>query len=78
MEEIKFSSITELYNRLYPALTVKNNEFLLHKITSDQLEIWNYLKDNIWNKSIDLSLGEMVNDILTLEIEDFIKRKENR
>src|SRR5574344_2417019 len=79
MEEIKFASITDLYRRLYPALETKKNEIVNefhYKVT--ELDIWNYLKNNAWNKCKNLSLCDMVNDILTIDSDKlyfYVKRK---
>lgn len=65
MEEIKFKSITELYKRLYPALTSKKESINnLFKSNIKELDIWNYLKNNIWNDKKNLTLYDMVSDIL--------------
>jgi hypothetical protein len=63
MYEIK--SQEQLYQILIPAFKVKlrllkNDNY--NSITKK--DIWNYLKENKWCKSIDLSLSEMVNDII--------------
>lgn len=75
MDEIKFSSITDLYNRLFPALQVKNEEFLLEGIDSTELKIWNVLKTEKWIKETNLTLSDMVNDIINLDIEEYLKLK---
>lgn len=71
MENIKFNSLEELYQRLIPAMNTKVNELKLvgiNYITID--DIWNYLKKNKWSKSKDLTLSECVDDILnTSDIE---------
>jgi hypothetical protein len=79
MEDIKFASITDLYRRVYPALETKkdeiNNQFH-SKVT--ELDIWNYLKNNVWNKSKNLSLCDIVDDILHINEDDmyfYIRRK---
>lgn len=65
MEEINFGSATELYQRLYPALLDKKREIdLLYKSDIRELDIWNYCKINIWSKTNNLALCDMVNDIL--------------
>jgi tyrosyl-tRNA synthetase len=71
MEEIKFKSITDLYRRLLPALnTKKNNINRTYKSNIMELDIWNYLKNNIWVSSKNLSLNDMVDDILNIDNED--------
>ncbi len=65
MEEIKFHTITELYRRLYPALLIKKDD-INRKYNSSikELDVWNYFKNNIWNKSQNLALCDMVDNIL--------------
>ena len=73
----EFTSQKELYQRLIPAFNVKLRllkESNYKDIT--KTDIWNYLKDNKWCKSIDLTLAEMVNDIIHADnkaIEIYIK-----
>lgn len=78
MEEIKFHSLKELYNRIYPALESKRKE--LHKNNMTYIheeDIWNCCKDFIWADSRNLGLYQMVNDILNTSNEvfdDYIKK----
>lgn len=66
MDEFKFNSINELYNRLLPAMETKKNDLLRNaKVLISEKEIWGYLRYNYWNKKSKLTLGEMVNDILS-------------
>lgn len=68
----------ELYQNLIPALNVKlrllkNNDY--NNITKK--DIWNYLKENKWRTSIDLTLADMVNDIIhadNKEIDIYLKK----
>lgn len=80
MNDIKFKSLEELYKRLIPAFNVKINDLRRNNIKNIQSEdLWNYLRKNSWNNSNNLSLGEMVNDILNLsdkEIINYILSKE--
>lgn len=79
--DIEFNSLEELYNRLRPALNVKltdlkNNGYGYLKIE----DIWNFLKEKKWRKSHDLSLNDMVSDILNCDnelIDDYFKEKIN-
>lgn len=67
MEEFKFKSLEELYKKLLPAFRVKINDLRRNNITTiNNEDIWNYLKDTTWTKKDNLTLGEMVNDIITL------------
>ena len=76
----EYKSQKELYNNLIPALNVKlrllkNNNY--DNITS--IDIWNYLKNNKWRTSIDLTLADMVNDIIHTDNKDIdIYLKKNK
>lgn len=63
---MEFNNLNELKNRLMPALRIKKEEINNKNITEE--DIWNCLKDTKWRKSNDLSLSDMVNDILKLDI----------
>lgn len=71
-----FNSLEELYKRVTPALNSKIKD--LRRIGINYIhkeDIWNYLKINCWCKKTNLTLGEMVNDIMTLsntQIEDYV------
>ena len=69
--EIKFKSLNELYERIRPALKSKVRE--LKKKGYDYIheeDIWNYLKNYKWTSSNSLDLGDMVNDIFNVEINE--------
>ena len=74
----EFTSQKELYKKLKPAFNVKlrllkNTDY--KNITNK--DIWNYLKDNKWCKSINLTLADMVNDIIHADnkaIDIYIKK----
>lgn len=71
-----FSSLQELYKRVKPALNSKLKDLTRTGITYIQkVDIWNYLKNNYWCKKSNLSLGEIVNDIMTVsnsELENYV------
>ena len=75
----EYRSQEELYQGLIPAINVKMK--LLRKSHYDNItreDIWDYLKDNKWRSSIDLTLGDMVQDIIhtdNLEIVNYVKNK---
>ena len=79
MDDVAFSSIEELYKRVKPALMTKSDELKrngMNYITPE--DIWNYLKDNVWNNSRNLRLFRMVDDILNADnemLDDYIKNK---
>lgn len=73
-----FSSLQELYNRVKPALKSKCKD--LKRIGVDfvvEADIWNYLKNNIWVHKHNLSLGEIVNDIMCVDNVEIIRYVES-
>ena len=74
MNNIRFNSLEELYNRLIPAMETKVNELKSRGIkyinTSD---IWEYLKKDKWKNSRNLTLSDCVDDILNTDDEDYKK-----
>lgn len=63
--EIVFESLRELYARVEPALETKRMEMIRDGYAYIKKEdVWNYLKEEKWKKGRDLSLAEMVSDIL--------------
>lgn len=75
----EFNSLKELYIKVRPVLTIKKNE--LKKIGMNHIveaDIWNYLKSEKWIKTTNLSLSELVNDILECDLEklDIYTKKE--
>ena len=79
--DMDFSSLEELYNRLKPALRTKKRELKENGYGYLKIEdIWNYLKENKWKRSNNLSLNDMVSDILNADnefIDDYFKEKLN-
>lgn len=68
MEEIKFRSLNELYNRIYPALESKRKELHRNGLTYiHEEDVWNCCKDVIWNNSRNLELCNIVDDILNTD-----------
>ena len=70
----EYRSQEELFKGLIPAMNVKLKLFKntsYHYITKE--DIWNYLKEIKWKSSSNLTLGEMVNDIIKLEPNDIDK-----
>ena len=85
MDQLRFKTVEELYTRVKPALKSKQNEFIKMKCNYIKEEdIWNYLKESIWLNSNELTLFDIVNDILNVskdEIDIYQKNKlakENR
>ena len=65
---MEYKSEEELFNSLRGAFNVKlrmiNEEYNYIKM----VDIWNYLKINKWIKTKNLSISEMVNDIIDVDI----------
>ncbi len=73
MDEFKFKSLGELYQKLLPAFNTKVADLKRQKIYNiREIDIWNYLKTYYWSNKKDLTLGEMVNDILSTPNDDLI------
>lgn len=73
----EYKSQEELYQGLIPAIHVKLKGLKKSKnveITED--DIWNYLKETKWKNSINLTLSDMVQDILHTDNIEFIQYKE--
>lgn len=63
-------SAFELRKKMLPVLETKVNELKRIGITYiTAQEIWNYLADTKWKFAEGLTLSEMTNDILSLEVE---------
>lgn len=79
METIKFTSLEELYKRLRPALKTKKDEMnQLGYMYIKEIDIWNYLKEVKWTNSKNLSLYQMVSDVLNADnilIDKYLKEK---
>lgn len=75
----EYKSQKELYQSLIPALNVKLR--LLKKTDYNNItkkDIWNYLKNKKWSSSINLTISEMVNDIIhadNKEIDIYTKKQ---
>ena len=64
----EFKSQEELYQRVSPALKFKVREFELEKKLTE-LEIWNFLSKK-WKLSNNLTLYDIVDDIMKLKLEE--------
>lgn len=73
----EYSNIQELYNALIPAFNVKLRMFSKSEYKDiKRKDIWNYLKDNKWISSINLTISEMVSDIINVDGYKITKYKE--
>ena len=67
--DISFSSILELKQHLMPALRLRKRELKRQNILITEEEIWNYFVNRFWKTSVQLSLAQMVDDVLNKEID---------
>ena len=61
---MEFESLYEVKNRVTPALKMKEERLKNEGFDITSEDIWSYLKTNKWMHSKDLTLNEIVNDIL--------------
>lgn len=81
----EYKNIKELFDSLKPAFNVK---LRLIKKDYDYItknDIWNYLKINKWCKDVNLTISEMVDDIIMVDIEkvdrflkEYLKKQERQ
>lgn len=75
--EIEFQNQKELFERLRPALQTKQSELKKQGYNYIHLiDIWEYLIQKKWQKAKNLSLYDMVDDILKSDnelIDDYVK-----
>lgn len=62
-----FKNIYELQKRVMPALKKRASDLTKQGIEIFPEDIWTNLKNNKWIKTQNLSLNEIVNDILKYE-----------
>ena len=65
---MEYNSQLELYQSLIPAFNVKNRLLKNEHANVSNKEIWLYLAKHKWCNANDLTINEMVNDIITFDI----------
>lgn len=79
--DLEFKNLKQLYARVKPALTTKKTEMNRMGFSYIKEEdIWNYLKEVKWVRTNNLSLYEMVSDILNTDnylIDNHLREKLN-
>lgn len=79
--DLEFNSAEELFDRLKPALRTKLSELKANGYGYLKIEdVWNFLKEKKWRQTNNLSLNEMVSDILNCDdelVDDYFKDKLN-
>ena len=71
--DIEFEDAKQLYKRVGPALRVKKRILLKKGIKKGEKEIFEYLAKEKWSKSVNLTLNDIVNDIINVDDNVFIK-----
>lgn len=66
----KFSSLSDLYKKIFPALNIKSAEFKRERVHVLPIDIWNYCLNYKWKNKKDLRIYEIVDDILNLNVLD--------
>ena len=69
---MEYGSQLELYQQLIPAFNVKKRLMKLLNYDITNKDIWTYLAKNKWRYASGLTLSDMVNDIITLDITELI------
>lgn len=68
VREMEYKSQEELFRLLKGAFNVKLRMIKDEYDYIKMIDIWNYLKINKWCKDNNLSISEMVNDIIDIDI----------
>ena len=71
----EFKTLDELYNRVLPALKSKVSKLNKSNYEITEKELWNYLSINKWKNSSNLTLFDIVDDIINIKITDLEKQK---
>ncbi len=73
---MEYTNLLELYKALIPAFNVKKRLLSITRykdLTNE--DIWKYLAINKWKSSTNLTISDMVNDIITADTDLIIKFK---
>ena len=67
----EINSLQDLYRLLLPALRTKKKEMhdLKHLYIKEE-DIWEYMRQSVWMDAVDLTLSDMVDNILNTENDD--------
>lgn len=71
---MEFRTQQELYNKLLPVFKVKKRLMLYSgNIDIKNEDIWLYLVNSKWKNSYNLTLSEIVNDIITVDLDKIVR-----
>ena len=65
----EYKTTRELFDSLKPAFNVKLRLIRKDYYYITKTDIWNYLKINKWCKDINLTISQMVDDIIMVDID---------
>lgn len=65
--KIEFKNKEELYERILPALTLRRKELKKEGFVVKEEEIWNFLSTNVYKYKENLTLADIVDEILKLD-----------
>ncbi len=72
--DIEFKNAKELYKRVEPALRTKKRILLKKGMKVSESDIFEYLVKEKWSKAVNLTLSDIVSDIINVEDDVFIGR----
>ncbi len=72
MAHLKFKFDEVNFSKLYKVLSMKKREYKRMNVIVSELEMWNYLKMK-HSKDADINLYEVIDEIINLEIEEFLE-----
>ena len=79
MDEIKFNSLEDLYQRIRPALNSKLKELKIqNKTYINEENIFEYLSEKKWINTTNLTLDQIVSDISYIDnykLDDYVQHK---
>lgn len=80
-----YASQKELFDSLKPAFSVKLRLIEKEYDYITKTDIWNYLKINKWCKDVGLTIADMVDDIIMVDIDkvdrflkEYIRKQERK
>ena len=72
--DIEFKNVKELYNRVLPALRTKKRLILKKGVKISENDIFEYLIKEKWSKGFNLTLSDIVSDIINVDDKVFMGR----
>ena len=73
---MEYNSQLELFKSLIPAFNVKKRLQKYEKYSFTEKDIWLYLANSKWRYATGLTIADMANDIITLDLKLLTNHKE--